>query len=140
MPEDVKPEDKPVPKQNPRHDTKQNPQEEDPVLALMRALKVPLTRQKYMELNYMGKPPAELSPEEEAALPAEFQKKDGVEPMGEIAGEPTPNVEPTPKYVEPPYRGGSRGLSPEELAWHRSRKTPVTGSAFKDDPDPSIVR
>jgi hypothetical protein len=47
---------------------------------------------------------------------------------------------PTPKYVEPPFVGGSRGLSPEELAHHNRRPTPVTGSAFKDDPNPRIVR
>jgi hypothetical protein len=61
---------------------------------------------------------------------AEFQKKDGVEPVGEIADKPSP-----PAYSEPPFVGGSRGLSPAELLWHRSRRPqPVTGSAFALDP------
>lgn len=33
----------------------------------------PLTREKYLELAYLGDPPEELSAEEEGGLPEEFQ-------------------------------------------------------------------
>jgi hypothetical protein len=36
---------------------------------LMRLAKVPLTRQNYLDLAYMGRPPKELGAEEEAYLP-----------------------------------------------------------------------
>jgi hypothetical protein len=37
----------------------------------------PLTREKYLEIAYLGNPPAELTAEQEAELPKELQKKPG---------------------------------------------------------------
>lgn len=39
----------------------------------MRRYGMPMTREKYLELAHMGKPPAELSHEEEANLPPQFR-------------------------------------------------------------------
>lgn len=46
---------------------------DDCALAYMRKHGVPLTRKKYLEMAYLGRPPAELSAEEDAELPEEFQ-------------------------------------------------------------------
>ena len=35
----------------------------------MKRFKVPVTRQSYLDLAYLGRPPAELSAEEEANIP-----------------------------------------------------------------------
>jgi hypothetical protein len=43
------------------------------VLEYMKKHNVPLTRDKYLELAYFGNPPEELSAEQEAELPEEFQ-------------------------------------------------------------------
>jgi hypothetical protein len=48
----------------------------DPVLAMMRDYGIPMTREKYLRLAYMGDPPEELGPEEEANLPPQFQNWD----------------------------------------------------------------
>jgi hypothetical protein len=48
--------------------------EEDGVLGLMRRYRIPITRQNYLNLAYMGEVPAELSAEEEANLPSMLQK------------------------------------------------------------------
>jgi hypothetical protein len=46
------------------------------VLALMREHKMPMTREKYIELAYMGeRSPDELGAEEEANLPPQFQRR-----------------------------------------------------------------
>lgn len=42
---------------------------------LMRRFNIPVTRQSYLELAYMGQPPEELSAEEEAEFPPELQRK-----------------------------------------------------------------
>jgi hypothetical protein len=47
---------------------------EDPVVALMRLAKVPVTRKNYLDLAYMGRVPNELSAEEEANLPDDLAK------------------------------------------------------------------
>ena len=47
---------------------------EDPVLQWMRLNEVPLTRETYLNLAYMGNPPKKLGPEEEAELPDQFQR------------------------------------------------------------------
>jgi hypothetical protein len=49
------------------------PKSENAVEALMRAFRIPLTRENYLNLNYLGKPPKVMSPEEEAELPVRFQ-------------------------------------------------------------------
>lgn len=46
----------------------------DGVLALMERFNLPMTREQYLELAYMGEVP-ELGAEEEAALPEQFQLK-----------------------------------------------------------------
>jgi hypothetical protein len=46
----------------------------DHVLDYMKKNNLPLTREKYLEMAYLGNPPAELDAEEEAELPREFQK------------------------------------------------------------------
>jgi hypothetical protein len=47
----------------------------DCVLAYMEEFKIPMTREKYLQLAY-GDPHRELGPEEEAELPEQFQKAD----------------------------------------------------------------
>jgi RNA:NAD 2'-phosphotransferase (TPT1/KptA family) len=43
------------------------------VVALMREYKTPMTREEFLNLNYMGNVPDEISPEDEAEFPPEFQ-------------------------------------------------------------------
>jgi len=45
----------------------------DAIEAMMRTHRVPLTRENYLTFAYLGKPPKQLSPEEEAELPARFR-------------------------------------------------------------------
>lgn len=45
----------------------------DPVLALMREYGAEMTRENYLNWAFCGEPPAELSAEEEAELPRQFQ-------------------------------------------------------------------
>jgi hypothetical protein len=47
---------------------------EDPVLRWMTENGVPLTRESYLNVAYMGDPPKTLGPEQEAELPEQFQK------------------------------------------------------------------
>jgi hypothetical protein len=53
------------------------PESEDGLLALMRHYGIPITRESYLELAYMGEPPEELSAEEEMNLPPELRKVKG---------------------------------------------------------------
>jgi hypothetical protein len=46
------------------------PEDDTPVMAMMRELGIPLTRENYLEANYLGNPPVE-GPEVE--LPEAFQ-------------------------------------------------------------------
>jgi hypothetical protein len=46
----------------------------DPVLCWMVENGLPLTREAYLNVAYMGNPPKELGPEQEAELPEQFQK------------------------------------------------------------------
>lgn len=68
-----------------KHETKSQPSQAqqkasqpphggDPLERLMKRFKVPVTRQSYLDLAYLGKPPAELSAEEELDLPAHLQR------------------------------------------------------------------
>lgn len=41
----------------------------------MKRFGVPVTRENYLDLQYLGRPPAELSEEQEAELPAHLQRK-----------------------------------------------------------------
>jgi hypothetical protein len=44
------------------------------VLALMQRFNMPMTREKYLDLAFMGEPPDELGPEQEAELPPQFRR------------------------------------------------------------------
>jgi hypothetical protein len=46
----------------------------DPLVRLMKRFGIPVTREDYLELAYMGEVPKELSAEQEAELPPEIQK------------------------------------------------------------------
>ena len=48
---------------------------EDGIKKMMIKFNIPLTRENYLDLTYMGDVPGELSAEEEAELPEEFQTK-----------------------------------------------------------------
>ena len=45
----------------------------DSVLRFMKQHDVPVTRENYLDVAYLGNPPEELSAEEEAELPEQFQ-------------------------------------------------------------------
>jgi hypothetical protein len=47
----------------------------NPVLDLMLKNKIPLTRENYLNVAYMGEVPEELSAEEELELPEEFRQQ-----------------------------------------------------------------
>ena len=47
--------------------------EENGIVKMMIKFNIPLTRQNYLDLAYMGDVPEELSAEEEAEIPEEFQ-------------------------------------------------------------------
>lgn len=51
--------------------------DEDPLLSLMNEHNIPLTRENYLTLAYMGDPP-EWCPELEAEIPEQFQDWDGM--------------------------------------------------------------
>jgi hypothetical protein len=53
--------------------TTRRDESDDPILALMRHLDLPITRQDYLNVAYLGHPPEELSVEEEADLPKEVR-------------------------------------------------------------------
>jgi hypothetical protein len=46
---------------------------DDPLAVFMRKEKIPLTRENYIALNYLGELPEDWRPEDEADLPAELQ-------------------------------------------------------------------
>jgi hypothetical protein len=48
---------------------------DDGVLALMKRFNLPMTREQYIELAYMGEVPEQIGAEEEAGLPEQFQLK-----------------------------------------------------------------
>jgi hypothetical protein len=45
----------------------------DPILTWMRKNDVPITRENYLAINYLGNVPTEIGPEIEAELPPEVQ-------------------------------------------------------------------
>jgi hypothetical protein len=63
---------------NARRDTakrrKARARESDGLVEQMSYYGIPITRENYLDLAYMGKPPAQLSAEEEASLPPEVRK------------------------------------------------------------------
>lgn len=57
----------------------------DYVLDYMKENNVPMTRENYLSIAFMGNPPSPLSAEEEAALPEQFQVPEstaGIEALG----------------------------------------------------------
>jgi hypothetical protein len=48
---------------------------DDPILALMRHFDLPVTREDYLNLAYLGRPPEQVSAEEEADLPKEVRDR-----------------------------------------------------------------
>ena len=48
----------------------------DGVLRFMKQHDIPLTRENYLDVAYLGNPPEELSAEQEAELPEQFQAWD----------------------------------------------------------------
>lgn len=59
----------------PEGSTHQSGTNSDPVLAYLKKNKVPLTRENYLGLAYLGDPPKELDAEQEALLPEEIREK-----------------------------------------------------------------
>lgn len=47
----------------------------NPVIEAMKKYKIPITRENYLDLAYMGEPPEELSAEEELELPEQLRIK-----------------------------------------------------------------
>ena len=47
----------------------------NPVIEAMKKYRIPLTRENYLELAYMGEPPKELTAEEELELPEQLRIK-----------------------------------------------------------------
>jgi hypothetical protein len=56
------------------HETGADHPDDDCVMAIMRLCGMPMTRERYLEVAYMGSPPEELGAEEEANLPLQFQR------------------------------------------------------------------
>jgi len=53
--------------------TSQNGQNDDPVIAMMKEANVPLTRENYLDLAYLGEVPSPFPSELEADLPEMFR-------------------------------------------------------------------
>ena len=53
---------------------------ESATLTVMALYRAPRTREAFLNFAYLGQPPDELMPEEEAALPPEFQCEGEAEP------------------------------------------------------------
>ena len=81
-----------------------------PVLSQLHLSGEPLTRENYLDLAYMGNPPAELSAEEEANLPEIIRQQAPTSPSGQQKSsaddDPQNNsrivVEPMPEEEEKP--------------------------------------
>ena len=48
---------------------------DDPVVQQLLKLRLPVTRENYIELAYFGEPPKELGVEQEAELPEQLQQR-----------------------------------------------------------------
>ena len=51
----------------------------DGLLELIKIAGVPLTREDYLNLSYLGKVPHELTPEQEDELPPQFRREPAVD-------------------------------------------------------------
>ena len=58
----------------------------DSIMDMLRSCNIPVTRENYLNLAYMGEPPEELSAEEEANLPPMLQRRD---PVGQKLAPPS---------------------------------------------------
>ena len=47
-----------------------------PVFRLMRKYGIPITRERYLYLNYMGRPPKQLDAEQEEELPPQLRRRE----------------------------------------------------------------
>ena len=65
----------------------------DIVLAAMIEKGVPLTRENYLHIAYMGNPPEEIGGEIEAAIPQEIRDAEDTAWMAELGVQWTPEVE-----------------------------------------------
>lgn len=63
------------------------------VLAWMKKEGVPLTRQNYLDLAYMGSPPDEIGGEIEASIPWEIKHADDIATMAQMGVRWEPNDE-----------------------------------------------
>lgn len=50
-------------------------QSKDPLVKTMRSLRIPITRDNYLNLAYFGEVPKELGAEQEAELPEQLQQR-----------------------------------------------------------------
>lgn len=50
-------------------------QSDDPLVKMMRKLRIPITRDNYLDLAYFGDKPKELDAEQEAELPQQLQQR-----------------------------------------------------------------
>jgi hypothetical protein len=57
---------------------------EDIVLQAMKARNIPLTRQNYLDIAYLGNPPDEIGGEIEASIPKEIGEAEDVAWMAEL--------------------------------------------------------
>ena len=83
--------------------------EEDPLLSLMKEVNIPLTRENYLTLAYMGDQPA-WCPELEAEIPEEFQDWDSM-----TFGQPQKANEMAEQPVSNLGRKGFHSLTVEEI-------------------------
>jgi hypothetical protein len=101
----------------------------DPVVETLKHLKIPLTRENYLDLAYMGNPPEVLSAEEEAELPPEIQKwptsfelcsidEDGTVTDAHLHEEILSGIDPADEerlLDETRKRAAERGFTPEQI-------------------------
>lgn len=66
---------------------------DDIVLAWMKKEGVPLTRQNYLDLAYMGSPPEEIGGEIEASIPWEIKHAEDIALMAQMGVRWEPNDE-----------------------------------------------
>ena len=76
----------------------------DYVLEWMKKNNLPLTREKYLEMAYLGNPPAELSVEEELMLPEEFQVWDADDDWASVLCPQTLTAGRPGQYADQPAR------------------------------------
>ena len=95
--------------------------DESPVLALMREYKVPMTREEFLNLNYMGNVPDEIPPEDEEDFPPQFrlnpeEEEDGDEGTNKTASTRRLCHITTPEIAEKIQREGWKAEG--QVKWH----------------------